>query len=122
MKMFLIALLVACPIAARAASPEDSYIAARDKYIAKFKIDGVPDDKTTRDESAARADLEAKLRAILGRVTIEGVPAEGNSNLETLIGGDMGLGLLDALVHQSADGAPRLLVTTPTLEIGRAHV
>ena len=37
MKAVLFALLLIAPVAAHAASPEDGYIAARDKYIAKFK-------------------------------------------------------------------------------------
>ena len=37
MKSILIALLILAPVAAKAASPEERYLAARDAYIAKFK-------------------------------------------------------------------------------------
>ncbi len=119
-KAALIGLFLALPAGAalsgaRAASPDDSYIAARDKYVAKFKAAGEVDDKTARQEEAARADLEGKLRVILGRVSIDGVPAEGRLTLDTLIGGDMGFGQIDGLAHQAADDAPRLIVTTPSL-------
>src|ERR1700682_3287108 len=109
MKALLIALLMTFPVGACAASPEDNYIAARDKYIAKLKTDGEVDEKTAQQEEAARADLEGKLRAILGRVSIEGVPSDGKLNLDTLIEGGIGFGLIDGLTHQAADDAPRLI-------------
>lgn len=115
MKAVLFALLLATPVAAQAAPPENSYIAARDKYVAKFKASVEVDDKTAKQEEAARADLEGKLRALLGRVAIEGVPAEGKLNLDTLFGGELGSGLIDGLSYQSDDNAPRLIVTTPVL-------
>lgn len=111
----MFALLLAAPLVAHAASPEDGYIAARDRYVAKFKASVELDDKTARQEEAARADLEAKLRALLGRVTVDGVPAEGKLNLDTLFGGELGFGLIDGLAYQSDDNAPRLIVTTPVL-------
>jgi len=115
MKAVLCALLLAFPLAAHAAASENGYIAARDKYVAKFKASVEPDDKTARQEEAARADLESKLRALLGRVAIEGVAAEGKLNLDTLFGGELGFGLIDGLSYQSDDNAPRLIVTTPVL-------
>ena len=115
MKAVLVALLLAFPISAHAATPEDNYVAARDKYVAKLKTDGEVDEKTAKQEEAARADLEGRLRAILGRATVEGIPADGKLNLDTLIEGEMGFGLIDGLTHQAADDAPRLIVTTPTL-------
>jgi hypothetical protein len=115
MKALLIALLMTFPVSAYAASPEDNYIAARDKYVAKLKTDGEVDEKTAKQEEAARAELEGKLRAILGRVSIEGVPSDGKLNLDTLIEGGIGFGLIDGLTHQAADDAPRLIVTTPAL-------
>ena len=115
MKAILIALIVTLPIGARAASSEDSYITARDKYIARLKTDGEVDEKTAKQEEAARTDLAGKLRAILGRVAVEGVPAESKLNLDTLIEGELGFGLIDGLAYQTADDAPRLIVTTPSL-------
>ncbi|HMK79344.1 MAG TPA: hypothetical protein VK438_06820 [Xanthobacteraceae bacterium] len=115
MKAILIALIVTLPIGARAASSEDSYITARDKYIARLKTDGEVDEKTAKQEEAARTDLAGKLRAILGRVAVEGVPAESKLNLDTLIEGELGFGLIDGLAYQAGDDAPRLIVTTPAL-------
>jgi hypothetical protein len=115
MKAALIALLLIVPVSARAASPEDSYIAARDKFIAKLKTDGEVDEKIAKQEEAARTDLEAKLRAILGRVSVEGMPTESKLNLDTLIEGELGFGLIDGLAYQASDDAPRLIVTTPSL-------
>jgi len=119
MKAILIALLLlpisVAPSRAQAASPEDAYIAARDKYVAKFKAAGEINDTTARQEEAARADLEAKLRALLGRIAVQGLPADGNLNLDTLFGGEIGFGQLDALSFQGGDDGPRLLVTTPSL-------
>jgi hypothetical protein len=115
MKAILVALLLIFPGSVYAASPEDNYIAARDKYVAKLKTDGEVDEKTAKQEEAARADLEARLRTILGRVTVEGVPADGKLNLETLLEGSLGFGQIDGLSHQAADDAPRLIATTPSL-------
>jgi len=115
MKAALIALLLALPVTTQAASPEDTYIAARDRYIAKFKAAGEVNDTTAKQEEAARADLEAKLRAMLGRIAVEGLPADGNITLDTLFGGELGFGQLDALSFQANDDGPRLLVTTPSL-------
>jgi hypothetical protein len=115
MKAVLIALAIVFPISASAASPEDNYIAARDRYVAKLKTSGEVDEKTAKQQEAARVDLEGKLRTILGRASIAGVPAEGKLNLDTLIQGEIGFGQIDGLSHQTAEDAPRLIVTTPSL-------
>ena len=57
MKYCLIALILLVPLAAQAAAPEESYFAARDGYIQKFKsagTNGKIDDRTLNDEKRAR--------------------------------------------------------------------
>ena len=99
------------PFAASAASPEDDYIAARDKFIAQFTLkEGAEiDAQTTAAEERARAELETRLRQIIGPSGVSAAPAQGKSNLETLITGDGGLGKLDALNLEMKGTAPRSL-------------
>ena len=116
MKFVLLALLCLVPFAASAASPEDDYIAARDKFIAQFTLkEGAEiDEQTTRAEERARAELETQLRKIIGPSGVSGAPAQGKSNLDSLIKGEMGFGQLDALTFEMK-GDTRLIVTTRAL-------
>ena len=117
MRFVVIALMLLIPAASHAASPEDSYIASRDRYAAKLdQADGrkVPDSILKQEESF-RADLEKQLRRIVGPTAIRGFPSEGKSNLDALSPGDMGFGLLDGLVYASPDGKTRVVVTTDAL-------
>jgi hypothetical protein len=123
MKMLLIALLFAT--AAHAASPEEAYLAARDKYIAQLKPkEGAEiDDKTTKAERRARADLEKQLRRIIAPPQgLQGKAREGKLNLESLIEGDQGFGQLDAL-NFTLGGKTRVTVTTRPLLVAwlKAH-
>ena len=83
----LAALLCLVPLAAFAASPEDDYIAARDKFIAQFRLKEGEQvaDAIAKGEVAARADLEKKMQALIGPSGIKGVPEPGKLNLESLI-------------------------------------
>ena len=118
MKSILAALLVSISAAAGAASLEESYFAARDGYIEKFKppepnVD--IDDSVRKQEELARGDLEGQLRRIIGASDIKGLSTPGKSNLDTLFKGDAGFGLLDALVYSSADDKTHIIVTTEAL-------
>jgi hypothetical protein len=116
-------------------SPEDLYIAARDKAIQKFSKEydaGKFDDTAQKAEDAAHTDLKAQLSAILGEPAY---PDFGPAalNLETLYKGDEGFGMLDGLQFDAtvgktgekagqngADGKyvepkARIVVTTQTL-------
>ena len=57
MKYCLIALMILAPLAARAASPEESYLGVRDRYIEKFNPAGNTgeiSERTRKDEERAR--------------------------------------------------------------------
>lgn len=104
--------------AAWAASPEESYIAARDHYIAKFRA---LDDARQVNDSALKAhdqaydDLQKKMRAIIGPMALKGLATTGTLNLSTLFPSDQGFGMLDGLVYVSADDKTRIIVTTESL-------
>jgi len=103
---------------ALAASPEDDYIAARDKDIAQIKrlTAAKTDDKKVQAENDKMlADLEKRLSAILGPFTIAGYPAAGKLGADTLFTESADSGMLDGLEHSAGDGQPRVIVTTPTL-------
>jgi hypothetical protein len=120
---------------ASSASPEDRYIATRDAAIEKFSPlydAGALDDAATRAETAAFADLQAQIGAILREPRRKGF-GPGKLNIETFYRGDEGFGALDGLRFDSelgkngekagangADGKyvePRshIIVTTQTL-------
>jgi hypothetical protein len=105
--------------AARADQPEDAYLAARDKYISKIKAmekAKASDEKVWAEHEKGRADLETRLRALLGDVSVKGFPATGKINLESLTDSGVGFGMLDGLVYSGDDeNAPRLVVTTRNL-------
>jgi hypothetical protein len=91
---------------ARAASPEDRYIATRDAAIAKFARqaqDGKIDEAVDKAEAAARDELKAQLNAILSEPARRGF-APARLNLDTLYRGDMGFGLLDGLRFDADTG------------------
>jgi hypothetical protein len=120
---------------ALSASLEDRYIATRDAAIKKFSPlydAGALDDVATRAETAAFADLQAQISAILREPVRKGY-APGKLNIETFYHGDEGFGTLDGLRFDAelgkngemagandADGkyvAPKshIIVTTETL-------
>jgi hypothetical protein len=108
MKSIAFACLLLITINAQAASPLESYIAARDGYIAKFAAiedSGKFNDRTQRDVQRALQDLEKQLRGIIGPVAIKGFSANGKINLDTLVRSDVGFGGLDALVYTSQGGS-----------------
>lgn len=111
-------LVLACllPVAAFAASPEEDYIAARDRYIAQFKLkeNEQVTDAVSKAEEQARTALGKQLQAVIGASGIKGAPAQGKLNIESLISGDMGFGLLDGIVFKLTEDT-QVLVTTRTL-------
>ena len=103
---------------ALAASPEDEYVAARDKDIARIKrlvTANADDAKVQAEQDKMRADLEKRLGAILGPFAIAGYPSAGKISLETLSDSEIGFGMLDGLVHTAGDNGPQVVVTTRTL-------
>jgi hypothetical protein len=118
MKIFLIALLLTIPVASFAASPEQTYLTARDAAIRKIEQSVKrkdSEDTWMKMHDVALADLEKHLRRIVGPSEIKGFPVEGKINLSALLSGDQGYGTLDGLVHRSADEKASVTVTTETL-------
>jgi hypothetical protein len=109
--------VVASSSAAFAASSEQSYITARDKYLAKFKAhDGDQiADPVRKDEERARKDLAGELRRALGPTGVKGFSADGTLNLLTLFPESEDSDAIDGLVIASDDGRAQLLLTTPAL-------
>ena len=117
MKALVLAALLLAPIGAAAVSPEDAYLAARDRYIASFKAT-----PSARDEKAVFArhdkairDLEQQLKPVVGPFSAPGFPAEGKLNLVSLFPDDLGFGMLDGLVYGEGESAKSIVVTTDSL-------
>ncbi|UCI34373.1 hypothetical protein [Mesorhizobium sp. B4-1-4] len=101
--------------AAFAASPEDDYIAARDKAIAaitELNNSNAPVETLDAADAKARADLEGRLSALLGPLTVKDFPTNGTINLESLSDSDVGYGMLDGLRYTQGDDGPSLVATT----------
>jgi hypothetical protein len=99
---------------AAAATPEEDYLAARDAYIKKF-THGAQDDAAIKAHERALADLQTKLRRVIGTIDIKGFPHEGKFSLDGLIEGDEGFGMLDGLVFGADGDKQQVLVTTASL-------
>lgn len=100
---------------ALAASPEDDYIAARDKAIAAIAAlnsANAPVETLDAADAKARADLEGRLSTLLGPLAVVDFPATGTSNLESLSDADVGYGMLDGLRYARTDEGPSLVATT----------
>jgi TolA-binding protein len=107
MKALLIVLLAFASAAAEAASLEETYLAARNRYIANFKKQEVAaraGDALSKQEKQALSDLEQQLRRIIGDIAIRGFSSQGKTNFDTLSTGDVGFGQLDGLAFSSQDG------------------
>ena len=120
----MLAVLVLGWSSIKAGTPEDAYIDARDAAIAKIKAAVKAEtrgptagygDRILTSEKQARADLERQMRAIIGPVSIDGLDRTGALNLDTLIEGDLGFGVLDGMVYGPVDGKTRAIVTTESL-------
>src|SRR5882757_1247517 len=98
-----------------AASPEDDYIAARDKAIAAIAaLNSANTAIETIDaqNEKALADLQQRLSGIIGPVTIKDFPATGTINIESLSDADIGYGMLDGLRYTKGEDGPSLVATT----------
>jgi hypothetical protein len=117
MKALVLVALLLPPIGAAAISPEEAYLAARDRYIASFKTTpSAKDEKAVfaRHDKAIR-DLEHQLKPIVGPFSASGFPAEGKLNLVSLFPDDIGFGMLDGLVYGEGESAKSIVVTTDSL-------
>ena len=115
MRFVLAVLMALIPAVAAAASLEETYYASRAAYIKKFQKPGEFDDARTKEHDLALADLLKQLRRIVGPLDLKDVVAEGKINLDRLVKGDEGFGMLDGVVHASADDKTRIVVTTDLL-------
>jgi hypothetical protein len=114
MKHVLAAALTMLSVVAHAGSPEETYLAARDGYIAKLNPagdTGAVSDAVAKDEERARADLAKQLRAMIGPLNVKGYDGEGALTIETLFKSDVGFGGLDGLVFTAPKDIS--LVVTP---------
>lgn len=116
MKYALAITLTLLSTAACAATPEESYLAARDAFIAKFNPPGdpvAPTDAQSKEEEQARAELGKRMRGLIGPLNVKGFTGEGVYNVGSLLKGDLESGILDGLEFRK-DKA-RLVVTTTGL-------
>jgi hypothetical protein len=112
-KAILISLLVLIGGTAEAASPHESYLAARDRYIQA--LDREPDDNSDNEDRSALNNLQKQLTGLIGPVELQGFSPKAKINLETLQNQQMGFGLLDALIYSSSDKKTQAIVTTQAL-------
>jgi hypothetical protein len=116
--VFMAAALFAPSLAFAQNAAEQQYLAARDAAIAATKSAedrGEPTADTDKRNEAALADLQNKLRTIVGPVAISGVSRDGKLHIDTLSQSDIGFGALDALDFASPDGKLTVSVTTANL-------
>lgn len=112
---------------ASAQSTEQRYFSARDAAIAKVTgamdaYSALPEnppkpkkdalDKVTAMNDAELAKLTEQMREAVGPVSISGFDSPGKINLDGLIKGDEGFGVLDGLTFTSADKKATIIVTT----------
>jgi hypothetical protein len=114
-----LAALLLAPVGALAASPEDDYLAARDRDMAELKTLEAPEDwpkhKVLQDKDTT--DLEQRLKAIIGPVAIPGFPYAGRLNAY-LYAGDPSYGEIDGLAYNDGekyDDVDVVIVTTDGL-------
>src|SRR5262245_3286101 len=111
-----VVLALSCAVA-QAASPEQSYLAARDNHIKRInakKLSEAESKRIAAQEQAALADLQKLLVKIVGPAP-KGFKPEGKINMEGLLKGDMGFGILDGLVFTADDEKGNVTVTTEPL-------
>lgn len=114
MRWFAFVCLLALATPACAATPEQSYLDLRDRYIAKF-TKAKESEEIYKQHDAALKELAGVLRGVVGPVAIKGLPADGKSNVDTLFKGDIGFGHLDGLSFRSEGYKTQAVVTTTPL-------
>lgn len=105
--------------AAFAATPEEDYISARDAAIAQIKKIETknPSADTSKMDKKALAELEKRLQAIIGDLSVKPYPSKGKIALDSLSENNVGSGALDALRFAKGDSGPQVYVTTDGLLI-----
>jgi hypothetical protein len=118
MKILLIVFALLIPAVSQAASPEENYIAARDRAIKTLtaaRKRGMPDKELMAQHTRSLAELETQLRRVVGASALKGFSQPGKINLEGLIDGDGDFGNLDGLLYTSTNNKTRIVTTTQTL-------
>ncbi|MER8896844.1 hypothetical protein [Mesorhizobium sp. M0676] len=98
-----------------AASPEDDYVAARDKAmadIAALNSANAAIETIDAENEKALADLQHRLAGIVGPLAVKDFPPTGTINIESLSDSDIGYGMLDGLRYTKDDDGPSLVATT----------
>jgi hypothetical protein len=118
MKFLLIGLALLLSLAGTqagaATSLEGGYVAARDAYIKRF-AHAASGEGVLKAHERALADLQDKLRHVIGPVSLEGFSGEGAISLDSLDEDDEGFGKLDGLVFGAETDKQQVLVTTASL-------
>ena len=94
---------------------ERTYLTLRDQYRRSLTIREQHHEDVAAADDSAIADLEARLRRIVGDFNAPYVAGNGRSNLDTVLPGDMGSGVADGMLYNSRDSTTHVLVTTPGL-------
>jgi hypothetical protein len=117
LKPLIVAAFLTLPLAGYAASPEDAYLAARDRYVATFKkgANGKNEKALYALHDKALKDLGQRLKPVIGPFAAPGFPIEGRLNLISLFPDDIDGGLLDGLVYGEGGDAKIVIVTTDGL-------
>src|SRR3954454_21102677 len=105
---FLFALVSSVAVAA---SPEDDYVAARDKAIADIAALNSANaaiETIDAENEKALADLQQRLAGIIGPLAVKDFPPTGTINIESLSDSDIGYGMLDGLRYTKGDDGPSL--------------
>ena len=98
-----------------AASPEDDYIAARDKAIAAIAALNSANaaiETIDAENEKALADLQQRLAGIVGPLAVKDFLPAGTINIESLSDSDIGYGMLDGLRYTKGDDGPSLVAST----------
>ncbi|RAZ84205.1 hypothetical protein DPM33_31965 [Mesorhizobium hawassense] len=111
----VLTLLLTLSASAAFASPEDDYIAARDKAIADITAQESANtaiETIDAQNEKALADLQQRLATILGPLSVKDFPATGTMNIESLNASDIGYGMLDGLRYAQSDDSPSIVAST----------
>lgn len=113
--LFATCVLSSAPL--RADPLEDDYLKVRNAYVARFNPGDreIDYEKIEAPLKRALADLQRKLRKIIGKPAIKGAAGDGALNVTSLTKGDVEFGALDALVFKLDGGKTQAYVTTTGL-------
>jgi hypothetical protein len=117
MKALAIGMLLCMAVPAGAASPTESYLAARDAAIADLQHGGNEQWMAAAGKREKRAldGLRRMVGDLVGPLDISGFPRRDASNIDTLESGDVDFGKLDGVAAKSLDGKTTVMVTTEPL-------